>query len=82
MATSWSSWYWHLAGASLSAIAGAIAFFADCAKAQIAPDDTLGAESSVVTPSVVINGITTNPHSAPSTGTFGFYCFLTAKSAI
>ncbi len=36
---------------------GLIASFGDCAKAQIIPDATLGAESSVVTPSVVINGL-------------------------
>jgi filamentous hemagglutinin family protein len=54
----WRYWYWKLTGASLSAISGAIVPTSfDCALAQITPDNTLGAESSVVTPSVVINGI-------------------------
>jgi large exoprotein involved in heme utilization and adhesion len=35
MATSGRSWYWHLAGASLLAMGGAIAFFGDWANAQI-----------------------------------------------
>ena len=37
---------------------GAIAFFGDCVLAQITPDDTLGADSSVVTPTN-INGLPT-----------------------
>lgn len=45
MTTSSRSWYWHLG----LAIGGAIVSFGDCAHAQITPDSTLGAESSVVT---------------------------------
>ena len=47
---SYRGWYWHLAGASLLAMGVAIASLGDCASAQIIPDGTLGAESSVVTP--------------------------------
>ncbi len=56
MATIWSGWYWHLGLASLLAMGGAIATLSDCALAQVTPDGTLGAESSVVTPTNV-NGI-------------------------
>ena len=49
MATIWSGWYWHLGLASFVAIGGAIAS-GNCAIAQVTPDVTLGAESSVVTP--------------------------------
>jgi filamentous hemagglutinin family protein len=50
MASSWNVWYWRLAGASLFAMGYAIASSEDCALAQITPDGTLGAESSIVTP--------------------------------
>ena len=50
MATKWSSWYWQLGLANLLVIGGAIAS-GDCSLAQIVPDGTLGAESSVITPS-------------------------------
>jgi filamentous hemagglutinin family protein len=57
MTTSWRSWGWKLGPASSLAVGGAIARLGDCALAQITPDTTLGAESSVVTPNVVINGL-------------------------
>jgi len=57
MAIVWNGWYWHLGLASLLAVGGAIAAKSDCALAQITPDGTLGAESSVVTPNVDINGL-------------------------
>ena len=48
MATRWSSWYWQLGLANLLAIGGAIAPV-NSGLAQIIPDSTLGAESSVIT---------------------------------
>jgi filamentous hemagglutinin family protein len=48
---------WKLALASSLAISTALASFEDCALAQIRPDSTLEAESSVVTPNVIINGL-------------------------
>jgi filamentous hemagglutinin family protein len=57
MAKSCRGWYWHVAGASFLAMGGAIASSFDYALAQITPDGTLGAESSVVTPNVDINGL-------------------------
>lgn len=59
MATIWNGWYWHLGLASLLAVGGAIATKSDCALAQVTPDGTLGAESSVVTPTNV-NGLPSN----------------------
>lgn len=50
MTTSDRSWGWHFGLASWLAVGGAIAISGDCANAQIAPDSTLGAENSVVTP--------------------------------
>ncbi|MFN6569521.1 filamentous hemagglutinin N-terminal domain-containing protein [Dendronalium sp. ChiSLP03b] len=50
-------WDWKLVIAIWLAMNGAIAFWADCALAQITPDNTLGAESSIVTPDVDIKGI-------------------------
>lgn len=49
-----SNYYWHL-GLAI-AIVHAIALVCDRASAQITPDDTLGSESSVVTPNIDING--------------------------
>ena len=49
MAQRWSGWYWHLGLASFLGMSGAIADFGNSALAQITPDGTLGAESSVVT---------------------------------
>ena len=68
MTLCWRCRVWKLAIASSFFIGGAIALggglspiasFGDCVLAQskIVPDGTLGTESSVVTPSVVINGI-------------------------
>lgn len=56
MATIWSGWYWHLGLASLLAMGGAIAS-GNCAHAQVTPDVTLGAESSVVTPQDTVDVI-------------------------
>lgn len=39
---------------------GAITASRDCATAQITPDSTLGAESSVVRPNVDINGLSSD----------------------
>ncbi len=49
MTQSCKSWCWKLGLASCLAVGGAIASSFDCAKAQITPDGTLGAEHSVVT---------------------------------
>ena len=59
MATIGNGWYWHLGLASLLAVGGAIAALSDCVLAQVTPDVTLGAESSVVTPTNV-NGLPGN----------------------
>ena len=62
MNTSAQRWYWKLGLTSFLALGGSLsltAFLENLAVAQIAPDDTLGAESSVVTPSVV-NDIPSN----------------------
>lgn len=56
MATSCSISYWHWVGASLLAIGYVIADSRNCVLAQITPDGTLGAESSIVTPTNV-NGL-------------------------
>ena len=56
MAISCGGWYWHLGLASLVAMGGAIAASGSCIHAQVTPDGTLGAESSVVTPTNV-NGL-------------------------
>ena len=50
MATRWGGWYWHLGLASFLGMGGALASFGNSALAQITPDGTLGAESSIVTP--------------------------------
>ncbi|KYC39514.1 hypothetical protein WA1_32915 [Scytonema hofmannii PCC 7110] len=44
----------------LGIVGSAIVLSANCSEAQIIPDNTLGAESSVVTPNVVIRGIPSN----------------------
>ena len=50
------SWGWQSL-ASLFVVGGAIAFSGNLAFAQLTPDGTLGAESSVVTPNVDIKGL-------------------------
>jgi filamentous hemagglutinin family protein len=58
MTTSWKNWNWFLVLGSLLAIGGGIsASFNNCALAQPIADDTLGAESSAVTPNVLIRGL-------------------------
>lgn len=65
MILSWRYWWWKLGLASWLAVGYALAHGGglspianswDCALAQITPDGTLGAESSVVTPTN-INGL-------------------------
>jgi filamentous hemagglutinin family protein len=51
-----NQFYWQLGLAGFLAIGGAMAPICARAVAQIIPDSTLGAESSVVTPNVDING--------------------------
>ena len=51
----WQLWDWKLGIFNFLAISGAIAFWTDYALAQITPDNTLGSESSIVTPNVNIN---------------------------
>jgi filamentous hemagglutinin family protein len=53
----WKHWSWKLGIVSTLAIAGSIIASFDCVKAQITPDNTLGAESSVVTPNVLIKNL-------------------------
>lgn len=55
MTQSRNSRYWKLGLVNALAIAGLIAASRDYAKAQIIPDNTLGTESSVVTPNVLTN---------------------------
>ena len=58
IAKSWLSgcWQWQMGGCV--AIVGVLCVGVnDCVKAQIVPDNTLGAEGSVITPNVIINGI-------------------------
>ncbi|AFY32767.1 filamentous hemagglutinin N-terminal domain-containing protein [Calothrix sp. PCC 7507] len=50
-----SSWYYKLGLCSPLAIIGAIALSADCALAQIIRDNTLGSESSIITPQLINN---------------------------
>lgn len=57
MTQSGSGRYWKLSLALFLAVGGVITFVRDCAFAQISPDTTLKAESSVVKPNVVINGV-------------------------
>ena len=57
MTPSWRGWYWKLGLTSVLAVGGAIACSGDWALAQISPDDTLGAESSVVTPNADVGGL-------------------------
>ncbi len=56
MTLTWDEGFWKLGLVNLLAMAGASAYFGDCVLAQIIPDGTLGAESSVVTPTSV-NGL-------------------------
>ncbi|KYC39759.1 hypothetical protein WA1_29840 [Scytonema hofmannii PCC 7110] len=49
------SWSWQLLTSSVF-LTGTVAVW-DCARAQLATDTTLGNESSIVTPNVVINGL-------------------------
>jgi filamentous hemagglutinin family protein len=58
IAKSWLSRYWQWKFVGCVAIVGTISVgVSDRVKAQIVPDNTLGAEGSVVTPNVNINGI-------------------------
>ena len=68
MTLTWRYWWWKLWLASLLAMGGALALggglspiasSGDCVLAQIIPDGTLGAESSVVTPTN-IDGLPTD----------------------
>ncbi|WP_392478479.1 filamentous hemagglutinin N-terminal domain-containing protein [Nostoc sp. C110] len=51
-----AAWYYKLVLASGLALAGALLLCGSCALAQIQKDDTLGSESSVVTPQLDIDG--------------------------
>lgn len=67
MTTSGRGWYWHLAITSWLVMGGAIADFGHGAVAQVVPDATLGAESSLVTPNaggvdVISGGATRGPN--------------------
>ncbi|MDF5707659.1 MAG: filamentous hemagglutinin N-terminal domain-containing protein [Nostoc sp. S4] len=48
-----SCWYWDLGIGSTLAIAGVLTYCEEYALAQIQKDDTLGAESSIVTPKLI-----------------------------
>ncbi|MFN6538495.1 MAG: filamentous hemagglutinin N-terminal domain-containing protein [Nostoc sp. EkiNYC01] len=48
-----SSWYWDLGTVSTLAIVGVLTYYEDFALAQIQKDDTLGVESSIVTPKLI-----------------------------
>ncbi|MFS0514464.1 filamentous hemagglutinin N-terminal domain-containing protein [Nostoc sp. UIC 10607] len=48
-----SSWCWELGIVSTLAIAGVLTFFESVALAQIQKDDTLGSESSIITPKLI-----------------------------
>ncbi|MEH1971524.1 filamentous hemagglutinin N-terminal domain-containing protein [Nostoc sp.] len=48
-----SSWCWELGIVSTLAIAGVLTFFESFALAQIQKDDTLGSESSIITPKLI-----------------------------
>ncbi|MEH1844280.1 MAG: filamentous hemagglutinin N-terminal domain-containing protein [Nostoc sp.] len=48
-----SSWCWKLGIVSTLAIAGVLTFFESFALAQIQKDDTLGSESSIITPKLI-----------------------------
>jgi len=50
-----SSWYYKLGLCSPLAIIGALALSGDCALAQIIRDNTLGSESSIITPQLINN---------------------------
>lgn len=68
---------WQLRLASCLAVGGAIAFYGDCSLAQVIPDPTLGAESSAVTPNVVINGLPSDQIDGGAVrGTNLFHSFL------
>jgi filamentous hemagglutinin family protein len=51
------SWNWHAGLVGLLAISGALSFSRDYTLAQIAPDTTLGADSSVVTPNASVGNL-------------------------
>jgi filamentous hemagglutinin family protein len=57
MTQTWGSKCLKLGLASCLAIGAALVYFEDCIFAQVTSDSTLGAERSVVTPKVVINGV-------------------------
>jgi filamentous hemagglutinin family protein len=48
-----SSWYWNLGIVSTLAIAGVLTYYENFALADIQKDDTLGSESSIITPKVI-----------------------------
>jgi large exoprotein involved in heme utilization and adhesion len=60
MGLSWSNWCWQFKVAIFAAICAVYAASGDSAKAQITPDSTLGAESSILTPNVSIDGLPTD----------------------
>jgi len=60
MTNSWRRGCWKLGLVSALAVGGAIATSRNCALAQIVPDTTLGAESSIVAPNVTINGFSSD----------------------
>ncbi|MEA5507519.1 filamentous hemagglutinin N-terminal domain-containing protein [Halotia wernerae UHCC 0503] len=71
----WRPWDWKLAIAIWLAMNGAIAPLKDCA-AQITPDNSLGAESSVITPNVEIKGVPSDQIDGGATrGTNLFHSF-------
>jgi filamentous hemagglutinin family protein len=48
-----SSWYWNLGIVSTLAIAGVLTYYESFALADIQKDDTLGSESSIITPKLI-----------------------------
>ncbi len=60
MGLSWSNWCWRFRIASFVVMCAVYAASGDFAQAQITPDSTLGAESSMLTPNVSIDGLPTD----------------------
>jgi filamentous hemagglutinin family protein len=57
MGLSWSNWCWRFRVAGFLGVWTLYATSGDCTRAQIAPDSTLGAESSILTPNVSKDGL-------------------------